>query len=56
MKIWKKTFSELTVRDYTLWAGIVWLVSFMIGFAILFFDVYEKVAEWFVKLRNKISG
>lgn len=56
MKIWNKKPSDLTVREYTLWTVIVWLVSFMVGFVITFFNVFEHIAEWFEEIRNKIFG
>ena len=54
MKFWNKNYSELTVKELTLWSVALSVIAYVITWVAMTTDFFETVSEKITGIWNKI--
>jgi len=55
MKFWNKNYSEMTVKELTLWSVALSVIAYAIMWIVTTTDFFETVGEKITGIWNKVS-
>lgn len=54
MKFWNKNYSEMTVKELTIWSVVIGVITYVIMLVVTTTDFFETVGEKITGIWNKI--